>query len=615
MGRRGAGQRSLHVASVRVAPRGLSGQAEAEAAHAGLGGEGCAMAAGGTDGGAQGASPESERAPTRAERQAAATVSAKKRKASLDAATKATAREKYARAPDDAKGVTTAKMRDKKLKGQVKSQEKKFAAAARQAALIERWLLPSEAGSLEADGPLERTWRFKQDDIRAAVDRASARKAFELTLQGGPYRVDLTRSGRYALLAGHKGQLAVMDWSRHHAVTELDVRETVHDGVFLHNERFFAAAQRKYTYIYDQRGIEIHCLKKHAGATRLTFLPHHYLLASVGSKGVLTYQDTTCGEVVAQHRTKSGACDCLALNPWNQVSVLGHQNGTVSLWTPNMPAAVAKVLTHRGNVLAAAVDPHGRYLVTAGIDRQVAVWDVRTYAKLHAYQVPTPATALEVSQRGVLALAYGPHVQLWKDALVEKAQAPYLRHSYPGRGAIHDVAFVPYEDVLFCGHGSGAGTVLAPGVGEPNFDSFVANPYETKKQRREQEVHQLLDKLPPKTIQLDPDRIGTVQKEAKEEQIERQRAAAEANRSTNVKRKTEEQDTKTKRVKGRNRASRRFKRKQQNVVDVARFQAEAKAEALVKKAEREKEALKERQQRQAGAMGDSAALSKLWGKR
>ena len=29
----------------------------------------------------------------------------------------------------------------------------------------------------------------------------------------------------------------------------------------LHNEQFFAAAQKKYTYIYDKRGLEVHCLK------------------------------------------------------------------------------------------------------------------------------------------------------------------------------------------------------------------------------------------------------------------------------------------------------------------------------------------------------------------
>lgn len=41
----------------------------------------------------------------------------------------------------------------------------------------------------------------------------------------------------------------------------LQVKETVRDVRFLHNELFFAAAQRKYVYIYDKRGIEVHCLK------------------------------------------------------------------------------------------------------------------------------------------------------------------------------------------------------------------------------------------------------------------------------------------------------------------------------------------------------------------
>ena len=39
------------------------------------------------------------------------------------------------------------------------------------------------------------------------------------------------------------------------------VRETTRDVTFLHNEMFFAAAQRKYVYIYDKRGLEVHCLR------------------------------------------------------------------------------------------------------------------------------------------------------------------------------------------------------------------------------------------------------------------------------------------------------------------------------------------------------------------
>ncbi len=52
--------------------------------------------------------------------------------------------------------------------------------------------------------------------------------------------------------------------------------------------------------------------------------------------------------------------------------------------------------------------------------------------------------------------------------------------------------------------------MLVPGAGQPNFDSRVADPYQAKRARREQEVHQLLDKLRPDMIVLDPITLGQV---------------------------------------------------------------------------------------------------------
>ena len=118
------------------------------------------------------------------------------------------------------------------------------------------------------------------------VERGAANKAYDLHLpQLGPYHISFSRNGRYMAMGGAKGHLALTDWSRMYTACEVQVRETTRDICVLHNEQFFAAAQKKYVYIYDRRGIEVHCCKEHAEPTQLEFLPHHFLLASTGLTG------------------------------------------------------------------------------------------------------------------------------------------------------------------------------------------------------------------------------------------------------------------------------------------------------------------------------------------
>jgi U3 small nucleolar RNA-associated protein 7 len=172
-------------------------------------------------------------------------------------------------------------IKDKKLRGNLKALENKYKDATLKAKDAEI-LLENSSGLLEPENELERTYKVRQDEIRQNVPVETAKKSFELKLDAlGPYVCDYTRNGRELILAGRKGHVATMDWREGKLGCELQLAETVRDARWLHNNQLFAVAQKKYVYIYDRAGVEIHCLKKHIEVTNMEFLPYHYLLATV----------------------------------------------------------------------------------------------------------------------------------------------------------------------------------------------------------------------------------------------------------------------------------------------------------------------------------------------
>ena len=458
----------------------------------------------------------------------------------------------------------TKHVEDRKLRGKLKRAQLLEKQAVKDTAGVEYWLNTESGGELVPENDLEKTWRLKQDDLVADAEIGAASKRFDLKLEGlGPYNCSYSRDGRWLLLGGRRGHLAMVDWSRHKVVCEVQVKEAVRDVTFLHNNVFFAAAQRKQVFVYDKRGLEVHCMKEHQLVNKMTFLNHHFLLCTIGQQGVLRYQDTSTGEIVAMHRSKLGPCDAMCQNPYNAVVMLGHAGGTVTMWSPNMTTPLVKMLCHRGPVHSLAVDLSGRYLVTIGSDKQMKVWDVRTYKPLHAYFCSAPAKSVEISQKGLVAVSWGSRVQVWKDALGGKAKAPYMNHQQE-LGQIRQIRFCPYEDVLGIGHANGFSSILIPGAGEPNYDSFVANPFQTRKERREHEVHSLLEKLQPDTIVLDPQGVGNIKldpKQVVQERKEQQRAAVAARLS----KQREKNEMKVK-MKGKNKPSKRHRKKQLNII-------------------------------------------------
>ncbi|KAA1477842.1 BING4CT-domain-containing protein [Dentipellis sp. KUC8613] len=530
---------------------------------------------------------------------------------------------------------TYSHIANKKLRSELNRQS---AHAARSKALLKdaELLLNEDAGKMEVEGEMERTWRIGQDEIAKQVGVEAAKGRREMVLDGGPYRSRYTRNGRHMAIVGRNGHVATFDWQTGTMHSELQLRETCRDITFLQDHSHYAVAQKKYVFIYDRDGVELHRLKSHIEPTRLEFLPYHWLLVSVGNPGYLKYQDTSTGQLVIEHRTKLGACKTMTQNQHNAVIHLGHQNGTVTLWTPNLPHPAVQLLAHMGPVSSVSVDPStgGRYMATAGEDGIVKVWDCRNWKGAVREWAARGGTAeLDWSQRGFLGVASGGTVNVYSKPSIHTpfaapAQPPlYLTHPIPHR-PLSSVRFCPYQDILTIGHSSGLSSILVPGAGEPNFDSAEADPFENSKARREREVKALLDKIQPDMITLNPEFVGSMAPPSKltpgEEipfarlpRLQRLQVQGKADETELVSdaegdeeaggKKVDREEREKRKMRGKGKSLKRYLRKQRkNVID-------PKAVAIREKLAKEREARQKARDAEKGASQEpkSAALDRF----
>jgi U3 small nucleolar RNA-associated protein 7 len=490
--------------------------------------------------------------------------------------------------------IKSKSVKDRKLRSNLRTLEAKNKQAAIEAKNVEI-LLENNAGLIEPENELERTYQVRQDDIKQAVGVETAKKGFELRLDGlGPYDVcEYSRNGRDLLIASRKGHVATFDWRDGKPGCELQLNETVRDARWLHvsNQKNFAVAQKKCVYMYSGDGVELHQLKNHSEATHLEYLPYHFLLASVSTAGILRYTDVSTGQSLAQLYTKLGPPTAFAQNPHNAILHVGHQKGLVTLWSPNSAAPLVKLLPHHGPVRSMAVDKSGTYMVSTSQDRRMSVWDIRMFREIHTHHLRLPGQTISISDRNLTSVGYGTQLSIFKpDIFTRAADAsstqPYMNWGGDGL-SISRVRYCPFEDVLGVAHERGFSSIIVPGAGEPNPDSMEQglNPYETSKQRRETEVHALLEKLQPGMIALDPNFVGNLDL-ASEEQRKREK---------DLDRKPEDKIAKLKqRGRGRNSALRRFLRKSgsKNVIDEEKERAREVVEQRKKRNEEKREKLK-----------------------
>eukprot|EP00981_Chlorochromonas_danica_P006463 scaffold1401_cov180-Ochromonas_danica.AAC.13 len=405
-------------------------------------------------------------------------------------------------------------------------------------------LLPGERGGIELEEDHLRTFKLKQKEIVSQVDVNTAQKAFDLHLTSfGPYHLNYSRNGRQLLFGGRRGHVATFDCHTMSVGMELQLQQEVFDVQYLHNESLFAVAQSKYVYIYDNQGVEIHCMKKHQHPLALEYLPYHFLLATVGQSGQVKWHDVSTGELVGAHNTSLGSCHIMRQNPANAVMHLGHSNGVVSLWSPTVGKSLASIFTHAAPLTDIAIDRQGMYMATAAMNGQMKVWDLRMLSPLHTYNLKAPAQCLDISETGLLALSMGRKVEVLQHAFTKfHENVTYMAHelSPPPRQAVRGTSGAASRQSLASNNNA---------VGTVERDDVNAL-------RREQQ--EVMNKT-------------TAEREKKEKQRKR----------------------------GRNKISARLKRKQQNVID----EQVAKAKEAREKLEAQSRQHKEQAAQEAKSLG------------
>ena len=160
-------------------------------------------------------------------------------------------------------------------------------------------------------------------------------------------------------------------------------------------------------------------------------------------------------------------------NPYNAIMNCGHSNGVVTMESEHEHTVCANVLSSR-TCSCSCSGQEWKYMVSTGSDGQMKIWDLRMYKMMDAYFTTTPASSLDISQRDLLAVGYGPHVQVWKDVFSgQKQKKPYMRHQLPG-SQVSNLRFRPFEDVMAIGHRTGISSMIVRGVRRGGNISFLS---------------------------------------------------------------------------------------------------------------------------------------------
>ena len=430
-----------------------------------------------------------------------------------------------------------ANIKDKKLKDKMNRKIKIEKIIKENNKLNYKYLDNEPDGYIIPENSNEKTLKYSQDYLKSVLPKYNSDNIFDLELpENGPFNIDYTANGKYLLLGGEKGNISMLDWKEKNLILDFNVESKISSIKFLHNDSMFAVGQSDHLYIYDNQGIELHSLDYIPSPLFLEFLSYHFLLVSALKNNKIKYLDISIGQIVSEIKTNSGMISCLTQNPNNAVIITGHSNGLIQMWTPNYgDTPVVKIFAHSSKINSICVDLEGNYLTSVANDSRMKIWDLRnTYKSLYEYYNPNIANNLAISQKGLLAVSYNNVIEIWKDFALSKQKEPYMKHHFKdNKTKIKSLKFVNFEDFLGCGTNLGFSSIIIPGSGIANFDTFENNPYETKNQRREKEIKNLLEKIPYNMIHIDPSKLNNINIRSKKV-IEREKIEKEKEKVENI---------------------------------------------------------------------------------
>jgi U3 small nucleolar RNA-associated protein 7 len=286
--------------------------------------------------------------------------------------------------------------KDKKLNDAIVKQHYRVQAT-HERNKLEQLLHDFKPGYLEPEYEGDQTVKVREEEINQAVNVQTAASSFELELAMGSYRCCYGRNGRTLMLTSSQGHCALLDWREKELLLEVNLKEQLGESAFLHNDEMFAISQPSQTFIYDNRGIELHKLP---ASQHLQYLPYHFLLA-LSDNRKLTYYDTTTGHIVADHIAKNNYT-AMAQNKSNAIIALGTSKGVVEWWTPGIGTpGISLVVGSKVDSIAF----HKGYMYT--LADSLKVWDVRMLKLLVEQPLQRRAKSMETSGSGLLGVNYG----------------------------------------------------------------------------------------------------------------------------------------------------------------------------------------------------------------